>query len=196
MTRATHTTRNLPNGDEMNAYERNCRRLIRAYPPRYRKARGEELVGTLLELAEPGRNRPTLRDSLDVVRGGLVHRLRERPPAWRVLAYRLCHRRLPARYRDWARDDLLGRFHTEREFLLVLTLAAPLLLLDELTGFTEGFLGPRMYGGGNWLLSMGYAFLVGYLAALACRKRVRRRMLAKHGFRPDGSPLAPEALRP
>ncbi|MGS2640403.1 hypothetical protein [Streptosporangium sp. G12] len=88
----------LPNEGETNAYERRCRRLIRAYPPRYRKTRGEEIVATLLELAEPGRNAPSLRDTLDVVRGGLLQRLRERPPEWRLALYRLFRVRLPARH--------------------------------------------------------------------------------------------------
>lgn len=172
----------------MNTYERNCRRLIRAYPPRYRKARGEELVGTLLELAEPGRDRPTLRDSLDVVRGGLALRLRERPPEWRLALYRLFRVRLPAQYLGWVRDDLAGRFRVEREYLwAILAVLLPLLLLDELTGLSDGVLGPRVYNG-LWFFYMGFFLAFGYLVARSWGETSRRRMLSKHGLRPEDSP--------
>ncbi|MBG0830037.1 hypothetical protein HS041_19910 [Planomonospora sp. ID67723] len=40
--------------DPGEAYERHCRRLLRlAYPPRFIQTRGEEVLGTLLDLAEP-----------------------------------------------------------------------------------------------------------------------------------------------
>jgi hypothetical protein len=53
------------------------RRLLRAYPPAYRTAHGEEIVGTLLEVSA-GRNRPSAREAAGLVRGGLATRLRER----------------------------------------------------------------------------------------------------------------------
>ena len=90
-------------------YEQRCRTLLRAYPPRYRAARGAELLGPLLDVATPGRDTPSIRESCDVVRGGLMTRWRARPPVWRWLLYRVLDVRLPHAYRWWARDDILGR---------------------------------------------------------------------------------------
>jgi hypothetical protein len=42
-------------------YEQRCLTLLRAYPPRYRATRGEELIGTLLDAATPGREVPSIR---------------------------------------------------------------------------------------------------------------------------------------
>src|SRR4051812_45620380 len=98
-------------------YEDRCRLLLRAYPPRYRRGREEELLATMLDCAEPGRAAPTLRESADVIRGGLITRLRTHPPLWRWLAYRLYDKRLPEAYREFARDDITGRFYAARRLL-------------------------------------------------------------------------------
>lgn len=110
----------------MDSYERHCRLLARAYPLRYRQTRGEELIGTLLDLAKPEQARPTLHDSLDVVRGGVALRLRERPPLWHWALYRLFHKRLPYTYRWWARDDLLGSRYLARQCATWLLATSPL----------------------------------------------------------------------
>ncbi|MCO6006629.1 hypothetical protein NE236_16715 [Actinoallomurus purpureus] len=60
------------------------RRLLRAYPPAYRAAHGEEIVGTLLEISA-GRRRPPVREAVGLIGGGLATRLRERtahPAPW------------------------------------------------------------------------------------------------------------------
>lgn len=54
---------------------RRYRRLLSSYPRGYRRVRGEELLHTLLDLAAPGQTRPTLRESVDLVRHGLRCRL-------------------------------------------------------------------------------------------------------------------------
>jgi hypothetical protein len=54
---------------------RRYRRLLVAYPPSYRTQRGDELVATLLDVAEPGRRMPRLGDSVDLVASGLRRRL-------------------------------------------------------------------------------------------------------------------------
>jgi hypothetical protein len=58
---------------ELNArrLERNARLLVRAYPPGYRERRGEEVLGTLLETASPGRTWPPAREAASVITGGL-----------------------------------------------------------------------------------------------------------------------------
>ncbi|WBB54317.1 hypothetical protein [Verrucosispora sp. WMMD573] len=60
----------------MSKLERRYRHLLRAYPPDYRHDRGDEIVGTYLDLAEPRRRWPSLADAADLVRGGLRQRLR------------------------------------------------------------------------------------------------------------------------
>ncbi|MGN9808829.1 hypothetical protein ACTMSW_05650 [Micromonospora sp. BQ11] len=60
----------------MSDLERRYRRLLRAYPADYRRERGDEIVGTYLDLAGPGRRRPSPADAADLVRGGLRQRLR------------------------------------------------------------------------------------------------------------------------
>ena len=55
--------------------ERRYRRLLSAYPRDYRRTRGEELVSTLLDGAEPGRSTPTRAEVVDVVGHGLRQRL-------------------------------------------------------------------------------------------------------------------------
>lgn len=52
------------------------RLLLHAYPRWYRRRRGLEILTTLLDLAEPGRRRPSWADALDIVGGGLRCRLR------------------------------------------------------------------------------------------------------------------------
>ncbi|HMH94538.1 MAG TPA: hypothetical protein VK586_26065 [Streptosporangiaceae bacterium] len=47
----------------MTALERRWRWLLRAYPAWYRRERGDEILGTLMEASPPGRRRPSLRDA-------------------------------------------------------------------------------------------------------------------------------------
>jgi hypothetical protein len=54
---------------------RQYRRLLLCYPRQYRRARGEEIVATLLDLAGPDRVRPTVREAGNLVRHGLRCRL-------------------------------------------------------------------------------------------------------------------------
>jgi hypothetical protein len=56
--------------------ERQCRRLLRAYPADYRAGRGEEIIDTLMEVHADGDRLP-LRDRLALVMGGLRVRATE-----------------------------------------------------------------------------------------------------------------------
>jgi hypothetical protein len=51
--------------------ERHCQLLLRAYPAAYREVRGEEIVGTLLEVTPAERSWPLPRDSRGLILGGL-----------------------------------------------------------------------------------------------------------------------------
>ncbi len=55
--------------------EQRYRRLLRLYPADYRVEHEEELVGVLLDCAEPGSDRPTVRATVDLLRGALRCRL-------------------------------------------------------------------------------------------------------------------------
>jgi len=55
----------------MSTLERHCQLLLCAYPAAYRDARGEEIIGTLLEATPPGRSWPMPRDVRCLIAGGL-----------------------------------------------------------------------------------------------------------------------------
>jgi hypothetical protein len=57
-------------------YERQVRRLLLAYPAGWRDERGEEMVGTILDLAGEGRRRVSPRVALDLLVGGWTERAR------------------------------------------------------------------------------------------------------------------------
>jgi hypothetical protein len=90
----------------MSALERRCRFLLRAWPWRDRQERGEEIVGTMLDLAGPGRSWPSLGMALNIVVGGWRARRRRRPPFTTRLLYRLGGP-LDYRWHQWLLDDLL-----------------------------------------------------------------------------------------
>jgi hypothetical protein len=50
--------------------ERRARTLLRAYPAEYRHGRAEEMIGTLLEVAPPGRSLPPAREAWSLLAGG------------------------------------------------------------------------------------------------------------------------------
>ncbi|MGH8792417.1 MAG: Yip1 family protein [Stackebrandtia sp.] len=58
--------------------ERRLRRLMWSYPRSYRRHRGEEMLTTALEEAEPGRAKPSRRQARDLVWGGIRCRHRVR----------------------------------------------------------------------------------------------------------------------
>ncbi|WP_406319456.1 hypothetical protein OHA77_19430 [Streptosporangium sp. NBC_01639] len=68
----------------MTALERRYRRLLLAYPRGYRSAYGDELIGLLLDTAEPGSSLPSPKEAAGLVAGGLRARVTQatRGPAW------------------------------------------------------------------------------------------------------------------
>jgi hypothetical protein len=56
--------------DNPSKLERRARTLLRAYPAKYRHGRTEEIIGTLLEAAPPGRSFPTAREAWSLIAGG------------------------------------------------------------------------------------------------------------------------------
>src|SRR2546423_9059455 len=59
---------------DMTGLERWYRRRLLAYPRRYRRTRGLELLTTLLDASGPDQRRPHWRDAVDVVATGLRYR--------------------------------------------------------------------------------------------------------------------------
>ncbi|MGN9843104.1 hypothetical protein ACTMTI_33775 [Nonomuraea sp. H19] len=59
----------------MTALERRYRRLLLAYPRKYRAAHGDELLDVLLESAGPGRRIPPLREAWGLLTGGVRSRI-------------------------------------------------------------------------------------------------------------------------
>jgi len=51
--------------------ERRCRWLLLTYPAWYRRRRGEEMLGTLLQASPPGGRWPSFRDARALITGGL-----------------------------------------------------------------------------------------------------------------------------
>ncbi|MDN3355602.1 hypothetical protein [Actinomadura sp. DC4] len=68
----------------MSALESHYRRLLRAYPPAYRQAHGEEIIGTLLQ-ASGDRRLPSPVEAAGLIGGGVTARMRAataHPVAW------------------------------------------------------------------------------------------------------------------
>jgi hypothetical protein len=167
----------------MRRYEVRCRTLLRAYPRRYRAVREAELLATLLDAAEPGRDLPPLRDSWDIVRGGLLTRWREHPPALRWLGYRFLELRLPPRWQAWVRDDVLGR-----TYFLRVALAAVMIYALGMAVVNAGVI--LITGSGLSLFEMAIYPLGAFAGTLfGGRTRHRRRVLGRHGLAPDGTPV-------
>ena len=55
----------------MTDLQRRYRRLLHAYPKSYRHQRGDELLGTLLDLSDPGQRWPAPREARALLLGGL-----------------------------------------------------------------------------------------------------------------------------
>ncbi|MES9536117.1 MULTISPECIES: hypothetical protein [unclassified Actinomadura] len=166
-------------------YENRCRLLLRAYPRHYREIRGAELLGTLLDAAEPGRSTPTLRESWAVIRGGLATRHRVRPPLRHLLAYRLRGKRVPYKYRWWVRDDILSQWASVRLPLLWGVFVLSLMLWD---GYSI-----RRIAIAAMVQTLGIALIL-WRARRYGPDRSDRELLWKHEFLPDGTPF--EASRP
>ncbi|MFD2765906.1 hypothetical protein [Micromonospora eburnea] len=71
----------------MSALERRYRQLLRAYPRAYRRERGEELIGTLMELSRPGQQWPAPREARAMLLAGIriragVDQLHSTAAAW------------------------------------------------------------------------------------------------------------------
>ncbi|MGJ7441900.1 hypothetical protein [Aquipuribacter sp. MA13-6] len=100
---------------DQDAYEADARRWLRVYPPRWRRAREDEVVGVLLDLRPAGDVRLTARARLDLLRGSLAYRWRTHPPLLEWLLWRWSGELPGPAYDDWVADDVNGRLRTVRD---------------------------------------------------------------------------------
>ncbi|MGY4645244.1 DUF5313 family protein [Cellulomonas sp. URHB0016] len=113
-------------------FERSVAFWLRAYPRRWRAARSAEVQSVAADLAGPGAARLDVRSAAGMVVGGWATRWRTRPPLHDYLLYAGFDRRIPARYRAWAADDLEGPL-----FALRLVLRGPALAVLIATVVTD-----------------------------------------------------------
>lgn len=115
----------VPDGVEP-AFVRSVQFWSRAYPRRWRAARGDELIGLLADLAAPGARRLDVRSALDLVRGGWATRLRERPPLGPWLLYRLFGTRSLRDHLGWVADDIAGALFPLRHVMITALAIIPI----------------------------------------------------------------------
>ncbi len=170
--------------------ERQVHWLVRAWPYPDRMERGDEIVGTTLDLVPEGRTRVPLLTAFNLVIGGLTARRRARPPLWRWLLY-VMGLRLPLRWHRWMLNNLLGpgwRFRLVRNRILIM---GGWVLLVQLA--VSGILGalvrwPGRLGAPDPFLTLWYwcgvgaGVLVG--AGILClgARWLRDRILARNGY--------------
>lgn len=98
-------------------FERSAAFWLRAYPPSWRAERAAEVTAVLVDLADDDARRLDARTALGLLRGGIATRWRQTPPPWVYLPYRMFDIRVPARYRDWVRQDVTSPGHLRRNLL-------------------------------------------------------------------------------
>lgn len=125
----------LPEGVDA-AFARSVRFWSRAYPRRWRAARGAELLGLLADLAAPNARRLDAASALDLVRAGWATRLRDRPPLGPWLQYRLLGRRALSAYRPWVADDIAGALFSVRNVALPIVMFAVFEVVTRWSGGT------------------------------------------------------------
>jgi len=165
--------------------ERSARIWLRAYPRRWRSSYGEDLVGTLLDLAGPDARTVRLRDGLSVLWAGWSLRLREHPPLLPWLGYRFFEMRLAQRYRAWVADDVLGRLFAVRS-VLIYTACLALLYVGWALLFSDPV--PSLQGD-PWFYAMVWG-------APALSSLLYPRFIPRRIWRRQVSAWVPPELRP
>src|SRR6478736_4754206 len=121
------------------AFVRSVGRWLRAYPRRWRVARGAEVTAVLADLAPAGARRLDLRSGLGLLVAGWATRWREHPPLLAYLGYVGLELRLDPRYRDWARDDIEGPWFAVRRWLVTFAVVGVIAWLPALGGDALSF---------------------------------------------------------
>jgi len=161
--------------------EQQVRTLIRAWPRPDRLERGEEIVGTTLDLLPDGATHVPVLLALNLVIGGLKARWRIRPPLWRWAYYRMGGR-LPTRWHRWMLNDLTSPGWRRR----VVTGRAVGILLGALLGVCALILRHPTGTSISWT-SISWTLIVpivsgGVLGTLTRSRKDRDRQLVKNGY--------------
>jgi hypothetical protein len=140
-----------------------CRWLLLAYPAWYRRGRGEEMLGTLLEASPPGGRWPSFRDARALITGGL----RVRGWTWSLSMQWVVAGAVNTGYffyittkpytwadvnlgiRGWSADPEAVRIAVFLAFAAWLALPIPVLI--------AGFIRLRGWRPGNWLRAAAWA---------------------------------------
>lgn len=163
------------------AFERSARFWLRAFPRRWRVARGEEVLGVLRDLAAPDATRLDARSAANLVRHGWATRWRGRPPWHRWLGYRTLDLSLPRQCRGWAADDIDGALFPMRPVAL---LALLYLIIGGAIRAGDG--------GSDGDASVWFLLVVVLLGSQTLnRNRARRLAREKHLVAEPGEPLLP-----
>jgi hypothetical protein len=162
----------------MTSVERQVRTLMGAWPRPDRYQRGDEIVGTTLDLVPDGANRVPYRVAVNLAVGGLRARWRIRPPAWRWVYYRLGGR-LPRRWHRWMLNDILSPGWRRRAVLnKVIIMDAVVLLGVVMTAIVSH----QTFG--SQVLLLALSVLIGSGAAAIQNSRMDRdRRLVRNGYR-------------
>ena len=167
--------------------ERQVRTLMRAWPLPDRTERGDEIVGTTLDLVPDGASRVPATLALSLVGGGLQARWHMRPPLWRWTYYRLGGR-LPSRWHRWVLNDLTSpgwRRRIVTSQLMIGLVAAMLGIVSVQVAMHQD--SPNLF----FLLPMFIGFGIGTLSRSS---KNRNRQLARYGHgrpAPNDSPWPP-----
>jgi len=161
----------------MSPVEQRVSCLLRAWPIPDRAERGDEIVGTTLDLLPDEATRLPLAIALNLVIGGLRARWRMRPPVLRWFHYRMGGR-LHSRWHRWMFNDLTSPGWRRRMVVSK--------LLMGLCGWLLGTLAAQIYllhkFDGSQALFMLIPF-VGFVAGTLIRTRKDRdRQLERHGY--------------
>jgi hypothetical protein len=161
----------------MSSVEQQVRSLLRAWPVPDRIERGDEIVGTTLDLVPDTQNRLTMALAINLVVGGLQARWRMRPPLWRWLYYRLGGR-LPSRWHRWMMNDLNGPGWRRRMLISRLVLGFVGIVLASFVVQLQFHHTDLLF-----LLAPSVGLLAGVLVPYRSRTRKERdRQLARHGY--------------
>ncbi|MGH2718217.1 MAG: DUF5313 family protein, partial [Actinomycetota bacterium] len=169
--------------------------LLGAWPVADREARGEEIVGTTLDLVPPGKAWLPLPLALSLLSGGLRSRWYHHPPLWRWYLYGWGLKPLPWEWQSWVRNDLTGRGWRLRLVgrRLGVVMASIMMFWALLN---QRSLLPHSHPGLSHpvlQLGLGLAILLAgfVLAILICypiAATVRGKQFMAHGLDADGSP--------
>ena len=158
--------------------EHQVRTLMRAWPRPDRLERGDEIVGTTLDLVPSEATHLPAHMAVNLVVGGLQARWRMRPPLWRWAWYRMGGR-LPTHWHRWMLNDLTApgwrrRMVTSRAIGVVvgaiIGTCAARIVLHQTDGLTP------------YVFLVAAAIIGGLLGAITRSRKDRDRQLVRNGY--------------